>query len=213
MILDKILTMKDFVFNFEEEKLDFFMFSFIWIELFFVFAKFLVAMLAGNACIGCFGKTFGMTLIIPFPTEQQHQRERDKAIRVGMRNEYERREHHCKIPVIDAAVCAASVLHKPGLEGAEEEDADHVAHGIGQGDQQQDAFIEDARVVQRTENGVQGDPGGKYREGHHALLIDGGGIGDGNIVFGELLLTTGAFQLVGEEPQQHIRRLLSNQKQ
>ena len=91
-----------------------------------------------------------MALVIPFPTEQKHKRECDEAICVGMRNEYERCEHHCKVPIVDSAVGAAAVFHKPRLEGAEKEDANHIANAVGKGDQDQNSCIYNICKIKRT---------------------------------------------------------------
>ena len=107
-------------------------------------------MLARNAGICCLGETFGMALVIPFPTEQKHKRECDEAISVGMRNEYERREHHCEVPIIDSAIGAAAVFHKPRLKWAEKEDANHIANAVGKGDQDQNSCIYNICKIKRT---------------------------------------------------------------
>ena len=91
-------------------------------------AKLLVAMAAGGVGVGRCGESLGMAVVGPFPTDQNRQRKRDEAIRVGVWDENKGREHHREIPIVDAAVGAASILHKPGLERAEKQDTDDVAH-------------------------------------------------------------------------------------
>ena len=89
-----------------------------------------VAVFAGNAGVGRLGEAFGVASVGQFPTEQKQERHQNEAICVRMRNEYEGREHHREIPVVDSAVGTASVFHKPGLEGTEKEDTDHIANAI-----------------------------------------------------------------------------------
>jgi hypothetical protein len=75
-----------------------------------------------------------------------------------MRDKEERREHHRKIPVVDSAGDAASVLEKPGLERAEKEDAYEITYGKCGAEQQHEINIQKAKHMQRPENTVQRDP-------------------------------------------------------
>ena len=111
-------------------------------------------MLAGNAGVRRLGKAFGMAAVGPFPANQDRQRKRDEAIRIGVRNEDQRCEHHREIPIVYAAIGTASVFHKPRLERAEKEDADDVADGIGDRDQEENAAVDDVREIQRTDHTV-----------------------------------------------------------
>ena len=167
-------------------------------------AELLRAVGAGKALVAAGRKPLWVEVTLHLPLNHQTQSCTQEGPGVGIGNEQKGREHHGVVPVVDAAGGAAAVFHDPGLEGAEKQNADDVADGIGQGDEQQDAPVDNPGVIEDAENGVQGDPGGKHRKGHHALLVHGGGIRNGDVVFGELLLAAGAFQLIGEEPQEHI---------
>ena len=68
------------------------------------------------------------------PADKKQKGEANKHIGQRVPEEDEGSEHHDKVPVIDTAAAAAFVLHHPCLEGAEEKNANHVAHGIGKGD-------------------------------------------------------------------------------
>ena len=110
-------------------------------------AELFVTMLAGNAGVSRFGKAFGMASVIPFPTEQKQKRECNEAVCVRMRYENEGREHHCEVPVVDTAVGTASVFHKPGLEGAEKEDADHIANAVRESYEDQYSRVDNIRKI------------------------------------------------------------------
>ena len=111
-------------------------------------------MLTGNASVRRLGKAFGMAAVIPFPANQDRQRQCDEAIRIGVRNEDQRREHHREIPIINPAVGTASVFHKPRLERAEKEDADHIANTVCKGDEDQNSLIYDTGEIENSDYSV-----------------------------------------------------------
>ena len=154
-----------------------------------------VAVLTGNAGVGRLGEAFGMASVGQFPTEQKQKGQYDEAIRVRMRNEYEGREHHREIPVVDSAVGTASVFHKPGLEGAEKEDADHIANAVSEGDEYEYARVNDICEIEYSDRAVEGEP--SRRDGESAprgLQFGFFGLCRDKIA-GKLLLTTGTFEL------------------
>ena len=85
-----------------------------------------------------------MCVVGDLPFNKQRQREGDQddcewihdvtVLSFGDDDEDERGEDHGEVPIVDAASGAAAVVHHPRLEGAEEQDADHVGDGIEQGD-------------------------------------------------------------------------------
>ena len=87
---------------------------------------------SAETCISVFKVTFGSEVCAQLPTKKQKQGQRNKHISKRMAEEYKRSEHHDKVPVVDTAATAALVHHHPALEGAEEEYADHVTHGVCQ---------------------------------------------------------------------------------
>ena len=169
--------------------------------------KLLVAMAAGGAGVGRRGESLGMAAVGPFPTDQYRQRKRDEAICVWVRNENEGREHHREIPVIDAAIGAASVLHKPGLEGAEEEDADHITNAVGEGDENENALIDDLRPIKQTDDAVEGEPRRGDGEGALPRLQSRCFFIRRDEIPRELLLTAGAFEPRWEETARHLDRV------
>ena len=79
-----------------------------------------------GVCLG--GKAFGMLFVRNLPTQKQEQRTRQKAVRIRAWNKYQRCEHHCKVPIVNATCGTAAVFHKPGLKRTEIKDADDVAN-------------------------------------------------------------------------------------
>ncbi len=75
-----------------------------------------------------------------------------------MWDEDERSEHHRKIPIIYAAIGAASVFHKPSLEGAEKEDAYHIANAVSEGDEYEYARVNDICEIENSDRAVEGKP-------------------------------------------------------
>lgn len=104
-------------------------------------AKPFIAIFAGKARIGRLRKALGIETKGHLPANKKEQRDGEQAPCDKVRHYKKRREHHCIIPVIDPTAGAAFVLQKPRLERAEKEDADHIANGIRQCDEQHDAFI------------------------------------------------------------------------
>ena len=112
-----------------------------------------------------------------------------------MGNKDERGEHHCKIPVIYAAIGAATIFHKPSLEGAEKEDADHIANAVSEGDEYEYARVNDICEIEYSDRAVEGKP--SRRDGESAprgLQFGFFGLCRDKIA-GKLLLTTGTFEL------------------
>ena len=68
------------------------------------------------------------------------------------------REHRSVIPVIDPAGTAAFILHKPALEGAEEQNADQIAYRISAAEQNHHSVIQDFHHMQASEDTVENDP-------------------------------------------------------
>ena len=156
--------------------------------------KLLVTIFAGNAGVGRFGKAFGMAAVIPFPANQDRQRKCDEAVRIGVRNEDQRCEHHCEIPIINPAVGTASVFHKPRLERAEKEDADHITNAVCKGDEDQDACIYDTGEIENSDYSVECKPSQGDSEGALPRLKARSFLRGWDKVSCELLLTAGAFE-------------------
>ena len=64
------------------------------------------------------------------PTQKQNERKSCKAQRKGIKNEKQRCEHHCIVPVIYTAGCTALVFKYKGLKGAKKQYAHHIADRI-----------------------------------------------------------------------------------
>ena len=92
--------------------------------------KFLGAIRASQIAVGVHRKALGMPKKSYLPTCQQRYRECQQAPGVRLLDKEEWREHHCVVPVVDAAGAAAFVFEKPRLEGTEKEYAYHIAHGV-----------------------------------------------------------------------------------
>ena len=122
-----------------------------------------------------------------------------------MYDQDERGEHHCIVPVVYTAATAAFILHKPGLEGAEEENADHIAYRVEEGYYDKDTRIDDAGEIEGGYRTVKRDP---YNKGDERALrareIGLVHIGRGKVA-AELLLTPHALEARGEEAQDHLR--------
>ena len=167
-------------------------------------AELLVAALAGEAGVGGFRKPLGVEAEGDLPAGEDAQGHGQQAPGIEVGDEEQGGEHHGEIPVVDAAGGTASVLHEPHLEGAEEQDADHVAHAVGQTDQEQDAYVNDVGEVERRDGAVERQPHQRHRHRTPTGGEGGGGLSRGLEVAAELLLTPRAFQTGREEAADHL---------
>ena len=150
-------------------------------------------MRAGEAGVGLFEKALGMQAEGELPNEQQQEGKSQKTPCIQARQKDERGEHHGIIPVVDAAASAAFVLHKPGLEGAEEENADHVADRVEKADEEQNTAVDQMRVIEHADQGVQRDPRQCHQSGGACRFDRGHGCLGGDKVDLKLLLAAHAF--------------------
>ena len=88
-------------------------------ELLFVVTELFRTRCTGQAGVGVDGKPFRESAEGDFPAYKQQERKSKQTPRIQVWDEHQRREHHGIIPVVDPAVAAASVFHKPCLEGTE----------------------------------------------------------------------------------------------
>ena len=132
-------------------------------QLPFVMAELFLAMGTGEAFIRSLVKALGMQPCGKLPNEQKEKRNAEKPPRVIMRNKDQRREHHGVIPIIDAAAATAFILHKPGLEGAEEENADHIADRIEEADQKENSLVDPMEEIRRADRAVEPKPSESHR--------------------------------------------------
>ena len=111
-------------------------------------AELFVAVLAGETGVGAFCEALGTEPQGKLPAKQDDEGHGQKAPGVGVGDEEQGGEHHGEVPVVDTAGGTAAVLHEPHLEGAEEQDADHVADTVKEADQQENAHVDDMGEVQ-----------------------------------------------------------------
>ena len=86
-------------------------------DLRFVVAELFVAVLTGQAAVCVLGKSFGIFAQENLPSDQQKQGHAKQRPRIKAWDKDIRGEHHCKVPVIYAAIGAASALEEPSMEG------------------------------------------------------------------------------------------------
>ena len=174
------------------------------VQLFFVGAQFFRAVFTLQIIVCVFRKTFRKTEKGDFPSEEQDDGSGKKGPRIKLSYKEEGREHHGIIPVIDSACAAALILQKPALKRAEEQNADHVTHGISTGEEHHDALIKYAEHIEGAENGIEADPDECHK--NSGIVFLNGNIRSSafDIVFCKLLLTAGAFQPGGEKPEHHF---------
>lgn len=117
-------------------------------------AELLTAVLARKAGIGVRGKAFGMEAKGDLPAQKQQDGHTQKRPRIKAWDKHERSKHHGKIPIIDTAIRAASVFHKPRLKRTEKQYADHIANTVSEADQNQYPRIYDLGHIESAYCGI-----------------------------------------------------------
>ena len=143
--------------------------------------------------IRIFRKPFRMQVKCNFPANQKCDRQHKQAPGISLSDKKQRSEHHCVIPVVDPALAAAFVFHKPRLEGAEKQNADDITDRIRAAQQDHDPVIQETRHMQSTENAVKNNP--DKRDQYRRIIIMNHYICSAgfDIIARKLLLTAGAF--------------------
>ncbi len=167
-------------------------------------AKFFVTVLTRNAGVRRLGKAFGVAAVVPLPAEQNHQRERDEAIRIWMGDENEGCEHHCEIPVVDPAIGAASVFHKPSLKRTEKQDADHIAHAVCKSNEYEYSRVDDIGKIESSNDAVKRKPSHSDAEGALPRLETRSVFGRRDKIPRKLLLAARTFEFGGKESARHL---------
>ena len=126
------------------------------------------------------------------PPYQKREGKNEKAPCIEPLYKEQRREHHGIVPIVDPARAAAFVLHEPGLERTEKENAYNVAHGIGAGDQDHDPVVKDPEHVERSDHAVKSDPDQRDQYGRVVVGDDDLGPSGLDVIACELLLAAGA---------------------
>ena len=146
-----------------------------------------------------------MDAIGEFPANEKQEGEAKEGIGVYTRNEDEWGEHHCKIPVVDATGGATSVFHNPGLERTEKEDANDVADGKADGNQNEDTTVEQTEKIEKANDTVQGKPKQCDKGGNLPGLVLWCTIVIRRLkVVSELLLTSHTFHTGGKKAKEHL---------
>ena len=167
-------------------------------------AKLFLAVSTADGAVGLFGKSFRMASHEYLPRDEKSHRDKEQTPCIEIRDEQKRCEHHCEIPIVDAAGCAAFVLHIPRLEWAEKQNANHIAHRIEKADDEQNALVDDASEIKTADDGVEDKPFDSHDE--RALLcveFDFANIGRHKITC-KLLLASHALKLRREEAEHHF---------
>ena len=168
-------------------------------------AELFLAVFAGDTGVRAIREALRVHPKRDLPAKQEQKRHSEQAPRVEIRDEHQRREHHREVPIIYAADCTASVFHKPGLKGAEKQDADHVADSVREADEDEDAAVDDTDVMQESDRAIQRKPcqcDGKRALPRLKLRV---ALAGGAVIARELLLTAHAFNPRREEAARHLR--------
>ena len=168
-------------------------------------AEFFLAVRAVQATVGGRGKALGVQPIGDLQSQKKRQSASEHAVCIPACHKRKRCEHHGKIPVVDTAGGTAPILHYPGLEGTEEKYTDNIAHRITDGNNDQNAPVNDARVVQNPDHGVERKPHRCYQRGSlPRLILRHTRLTHALVIPRKLLLASHAFQLGRKETEEHF---------
>ena len=168
-------------------------------------AEFLRAVPALKVIVRVLGEPLRVPVKCDLPPDEQRKGKNEKAPCIELLDKKQRCEHHGVIPVVDPARAAALVLHEPGLERAEEQDADDVADGVGAGDQDHDPVIKDPQHMERADHTVESDPDQRDQNGRVIIRDDDLCFAGFDIIASELFLAARALNGGREEAADHLR--------
>ena len=164
-----------------------------------------LAVLARERCVGVLGESLGVELIHYLPKDEEEESETEQAPGINVRNKEEGSKHHCIIPIVDAAVCAALVLQEPVADRAEEEDAHDIAHAVSEGDENEYTCVNHTCKIEHAEHEIErypaeGENNERLRGSEAGLFFTGR-----YVVSLQLLLTSDGLELGGEDTEHHTR--------
>ena len=105
-------------------------------------AELFLTVLALKCAVGILRKSLRVSVKYDFPEDCEEHSHTEEGERIPVRYQHERSEHHSVIPIVYTAAAAAFILHKPGLERAEEENAYHIAYRIEKRNQNEKSCVE-----------------------------------------------------------------------
>ena len=166
-----------------------------------------LAVLTHKRSVGILSESFGVELVGNFPDEKKYKSHTEQGPGVNAGDEHKGGEHHCVVPVVDTAVCAALALKEPVTDGAEEEDAYDIADTVSEGNKHKHACVIYAEEVETTDNEVEREPA----QGKCECSLPGGESGlfftCGNVSSLEVLVTAYGFMLCGVESEYHTDKV------
>ena len=168
-------------------------------------AEFLRAVPALKIVVRVLGEPLRVPVKCDLPPDEQREGKNEEAPGIELLDKKQRCEHHGVIPVVDPARAAALVLHEPGLERAEEQDAYDVADGVSTGDQDHDPVIKDPQHMERADHTVESDPDQRDQNGRVIVRNDDLCFTGFAIIASELLLAARALNSRREEAADHLR--------
>ena len=101
-------------------------------------AELLFTICTGETSVCVLSEALGVEAEEDLPYDHKKEAHTEKRERVRVGDKGKGSKHHRVIPVVYSTASTTLVLHKPGLEGAEIEYADHIAHGIEEGYKDED---------------------------------------------------------------------------
>ena len=130
------------------------MFFDVVFELFFVLTSFFSTTCTSQIFVCAFAESFWVSVIYNLPPDKQHKTKKHKAvcIQMGDKHKWSKGKNH--IPVVYAAICATSVLHKPYLKRTKEKHTNQIAHCIKQNYQKQKSAVNYTCEIKYAKNKV-----------------------------------------------------------
>ena len=129
-----------------------------------------------------------------FPADQQRYGERRQYKGVILPDKKQRGEHHGIVPIVNAAVCAASALQKPALKRAEKEDTDQIADGVSTAKDDHHAIVQQSLPVKKAKECVAPYPDHCDQNSCMIVLNLDFRLSGFFVVSGKLFLRTGALK-------------------
>ena len=109
-----------------------------------VTAQVFLALIAFEGAVAAFQETFLVAVIGIFPMEENVESQHTGGNGESVAQTQQRGTDHQIVPVIDPAGGAAAIVHHPGLEGTEEQNADDIHDAVQSGQTDHETVVHPA---------------------------------------------------------------------
>ena len=125
----------------------------------FVFTQLFLTLVTAHGTVTALIEIIRMTVVRNLPAKQQNHRKDASRKNQGTSQYHQGCANHNVIPVENTAGGTAAIVHHPGLERTEEQDANDVADTVESSKAHHKTSAQNALPVTKIEHSIQSQPG------------------------------------------------------